>query len=128
MSCTIVFDAGVGVVKATYIGNEEFDSLSSSVDATIKELLDNNCSRLLCDLSQSTIRMSVFEIVRIEKIINDAFRAHNILPMKIKRAMVRKINKANLDNYHFFETSSVNNLHRVKVFSQSDEALDWLLK
>lgn len=128
MPCTILYDASVGVVRAIYTGNEEFSSLSSSVDATIKVLLENNCTKLLCDMSKSTIRMNVLEMIQIEKIINDAFRVHNILPIKIKRAMVRKINKANLENYHFFETSSVNNLHRVKVFSQCDEALTWLLE
>jgi len=126
MTCSIIFEPKDCIVLATYLGNEEFSSLSSSVDATVKVLMENNCSKLLCDLSKSTIKMNITEMVQLEKNITESMQAHGIHPVTIKRAMVRKNNKANKDNYHFFETHSVNSLHRVKVFSQQDEALAWL--
>ncbi|PKO00576.1 MAG: hypothetical protein CVU42_03270 [Chloroflexi bacterium HGW-Chloroflexi-4] len=126
MTYSIIFDANDCIVLATYIGSEEYGSLSSSVDETVKVLLENRGTKLLCDLSKSTIKMNITEMVQLEKTITDSMRAHGIHPITIKRAMVRKNIKANKDNYRFFETYSVNNLHRVKIFSQREEALDWL--
>ncbi len=126
MTCTIQYDPGSGVVKATYLGGEDFVSLSSSVEETVLALINNHCTKLLCDLSKSTVRMSIVEMVQIEKSIHTALRSKSIHPISIKRAVVRKDNDGNLENYKFFENSSVNNLQMVKVFSLCEDALDWL--
>jgi hypothetical protein len=45
------------------------------------------------------------------------------IPQSWKRAIL--VSK-DMEDYAFFETTSVNRGHRVKIFQDPDEAIDWL--
>jgi hypothetical protein len=78
----------------------------------------HRCTRTLNDLREADLALSMLDIYGIPKLISQAG-----LGPTTKRAVVVS---ASRDDYHFFETVSVNLGQYVRVFTDFDKALKWV--
>ena len=78
------------------------------------------CRRFLNDMRHATVTFSIAEVYCLPGIIEAAG-----FDRSWKRALVAA---SQLDGYHFFETVSVNRGYRVRLFTDPEPALAWLLQ
>ena len=79
----------------------------------------HGCSRVLNDLRGAQITPSVLDIYSMPKFVNQAG-----IPIICKRALVvRELS----EDYHFLETVSANVGQQVRIFTDPDAAIEWLL-
>ncbi len=78
----------------------------------------HNCKRLLNDFREVKLNLSAMEIFDAPKILEATG-----IDSTWKRATVVS---GNLEDFHFFETVSINRGYNVKIFIDMKEAIDWL--
>ena len=112
--------------------NKEQDYIAVTIEgeftlSTIKELAADvagfveryNCNRILNDLRQARLTEETLDIYNMPKNARQA----GIGPY-LRRALV--VNELS-SNFHFLETVFINQGHVVKLFTEMDDALHWLL-
>lgn len=99
----------------------EFDS--SIVTGMASDLADmiqkHGCNRLLNDLRSAKITPSALEIYTMPRSVAKSKEA-----IRCKRALVVS---GSLKDYHFLETVSTNLGQQLKIFTDPDTAIDWLM-
>jgi len=106
IAVTIEGDFGLSTIK----------ELAADIAGSVKRY---NCNRILNDMRHARLTEGTFNIYNMPKIASRA----GVEP-RFKRALV--VSKLSSD-YHFLETVFVNQGHIVKVFTDIDAALRWLL-
>jgi len=81
-------------------------------------LQKHKCNKVLNDLRKASLTKSIFDIYNIPRIVDDSG-----VPLSSKRALVVK--EKNSD-FKFLETASVNIGHQLKIFTDFDDAVEWL--
>ena len=112
--------------------NEEQDYIAVTVEgkftlSTLKELSTAvatfteryNCRRILNDMRHARLTEGTLDIYNMPKIAREA----GVAP-PFKRAILISEFSA---NFHFLETVFLNQGHIVKLFTDTDQALHWLL-
>jgi hypothetical protein len=104
------------------IGNMTEKIDTKVLDAFAVEVLNliskHDCKRFLNDLRNAKLDLSTIDLYRLPEMLNSVG-----IPRTLKRAIIVS---TDLKDYAFFETTSVNRGHRVKIFMDPDEAIDWL--
>ena len=119
MSYKINYDKEKGYIAVTTEGDFALSTLKE-LAADIAGFVERyNCNRILNDMRRARLTEGTFNIYNMPKIASRA----GIEP-RFKRAMV--VNELSSD-YHFLETVFVNQGHIVKIFTDIDAALRWLL-
>jgi hypothetical protein len=126
MTCTITFNPDDGFVLATFNGEEDMNSLNTSVHQTVQGILDFNCRKVISDHSNGTLHLTVTEMAKLDKYIHTVLAKNGLQPSMIKRAIIAQKTAPNMTNFHFFETYSTNHYSNVRVFSSIEEAKVWL--
>ncbi len=99
----------------------EFDSsLVTKMASDLADMIQKHgCNRLLNDLRSARITPSTIEIYTMPKSVAKFREA-----TRCKRALVVS---GPLKDYNFLETVSVNVGQRLKIFTDPDTAIDWLM-
>lgn len=79
---------------------------------------EHECFRLLNDLRDATITGSTPDIYEMPRTVRDVG-----VPVRCRRALIVR---EPVDDFRFLETTSVNVGQQVRVFTDPDEALEWL--
>lgn len=98
----------------------DFDSSTMNSMATDLAILSSEyrCTRLLMDLRNARMKLSMIDIYYVPKILLDIG-----VPLEFKRALV----VSNLDEkYHFLELVSLNRAQRIRIFTDPESAINWL--
>ena len=119
MSYKINYNKEQGYIAVTIEGDFAL-SILKELAADIAEFTERyNCNRILNDMRHARLTEDTFNIYNMPKIASQA----GVEP-RFKRALV--VNELSSD-YHFLETVFVNQGHIVKIFTDFDAALHWLL-
>jgi hypothetical protein len=86
---------------------------------------EQDCTLLLTDYREATVKLSMLEIYYMPKTILDTSTTFGLDPRRFKRALV--ISK-DFKDFLFFENVMVNKSQNAKVFYDIDEAKQWLFK
>ena len=119
MSYKIKYKKEQGYIAVTVEGNFALSTLKKMA-ADIAGFTERyNCNRILSDMRHTRLTENTFNIYNMPKIASQA----GIEP-RFKRALV--VDELSSD-YHFLETVFVNQGHIVKIFTDINAALHWLL-
>ena len=125
MPHTIFYNSESHSIETKYQGIITFNEIRETFSEAIQIAQDVNCFLTLGDYRNANVNLSTLEIHRLPKVISDILAPSGIAPHKLKRAFVVA---KNLDDFHFFETVTLNNGQLAKIFQDIDEAKRWLLK
>ncbi|UCD99695.1 MAG: hypothetical protein JSV42_02900 [Chloroflexota bacterium] len=121
MTISVHYDPNKNLVIGSV--TEKIDS--KVIDALAAELLNilgkHGCQGFLNDLRKAKLDLSLVELYLIPEMLNAVG-----FPQSLKRALIVSSDSPDLEDYAFFETTSVNRGHRVKIFIDQDEAMNWL--
>ncbi len=123
MTHTVTFNAELNIVETKVQGDlwpAEAKALTSEIAQAV---IQHNCCLCLSDYRQAVLRLSTLDLYEIPKSITKLLKAADIPANKLRRALVVS-NKA--EDFHFFETVSLNDGQLAKVFQDRDQALSWL--
>ncbi len=114
-----------GYIKLLYEGDADLGDLREVITQGVSLAVKQNCFRVLSDFRLMRLHLSAMDIFSIPaKQILQA-QEMNVQYFKYKRTMV--VPAADFESYKFFENVAVNRSHNIKVFTDFDEALAWLL-
>lgn len=119
MSYKINYNKEQDYIAVTIEGDFALPTLKELAAETVRFIERYNCKRILNDMRRARLTEDTFNIYNMPKISSQA----GIEP-RFKRALV--VDELSSD-YHFLETVFVNQGHIVKVFTDIDTALRWLL-
>ncbi len=123
MSHTIIYNPETYTIEMEIQGDltlNEIKEIFAELALIVKE---KNCTLLLNDYRDATVRLSTMEIYGLPKIISEIYAASGINVHQLKRALV--VEKS-LDDFQFFESVTFNNAQNAKLFYDIDEAKKWL--
>jgi hypothetical protein len=118
MKFSVQYDPENDIIITSMTGEIDSEVIEAFSGEAIKLLSEHNCKRVLNDMRGAKLDFSTIDIYRIPKILDEAR-----FPKSWKRAILVS---DELEDYAFFETTSVNRGHRVKIFQDADEAIIWL--
>jgi len=125
MEKTVFYDSESGIIVARLKGQVTLDGLRLLFDDVLPIVVEHGCSLLLSDVREVTaIKLSLFDIYPIPKILIDMFSSLGIQPYKVRRAVVVS---HWLPVFSFFENISNNRMLNSKVFLEMEPAKEWLL-
>ncbi|MCP4704755.1 MAG: hypothetical protein GY865_09110 [candidate division Zixibacteria bacterium] len=105
-------------IVGNFIGDLNKNSVKEYAQAIIDSSKENNCTRLLNDLREANIGISIIEFYNFQKTI-----ITEDVDQSWKRAIVAKENIKELD---FYETVSYNQGYHLRIFNDIDKAIEWL--
>jgi hypothetical protein len=120
MPFEIEYDAELECIYATFTGKITMALVYEYIDTIIPILKEHDCSRVLSDSRNAELQVSAMDILSFPKLA-----AKSIFTSRCKRAVLASPGQS---GYAMYETLSVIQGHKVKVFSDRDEAMKWLLE
>ncbi|MFN8414116.1 MAG: hypothetical protein U0Z26_17180 [Anaerolineales bacterium] len=121
----IAYNSQEKYIEMKVWGSLLMDEAKDIISEMIQVSKQNNCLLILGDYREATMDLSVVEIYKLPTKISEAAAASKISEFKIKRALVADKNS---ENFYFFETVTLNRGQSIKLFSDMDEAKEWLFK
>jgi len=125
MPHTMIYNLELHIIETKYQGIVTLKEIKETISEAIQIIQDVNCFLTLGDYRNAKVNLSTLEIHQLPKLMSDVLTQSGIAPHKLKRAFV--IAK-DLDDFHFFETVTLNNGQMAKIFQDIDEAKKWLLQ
>ena len=119
MGYELSYDAEKKIIRGRVLG-ELNPSLVKNMAVDLEKLgRKHKCPRLLNDLREAVISKSLLDIYSMPRVVEEAG-----MQKSFRRAIV--VNPP-VNDYRFLETVSVNEGQEVRVFSDPEEALRWLV-
>jgi len=119
MGYELSYDAEKKIIRGRVLG-ELNPSLVKNMAVDLEKLgRKHKCPRLLNDLREAVISKSLLDIYSMPRVVEQAG-----MQKSFRRAIV--VNPP-VNDYRFLETVSVNEGQEVRVFSDPEEALRWLV-
>jgi hypothetical protein len=118
MSYTVDFDAETGIVYIRVFGQLDRAAAPAVVGELVKLMRDRDCRAVINDLRDTDLRLGAVDLFEVSRLV-DRTRLADGVP----RAVVTR-NDHELAG--FYETINANLGHRVRVFTDPDEARAWL--
>lgn len=119
MGYELSYDAEKKIIRGRVLG-EFIPSLVKNMAVDLEKLgRKHKCPRLLNDLREAVISKSLLDIYSMPRVVEQAG-----MQKSFRRAIV--VNPP-VNDYRFLETVSVNEGQEVRVFSDPEEALRWLV-
>lgn len=125
MSFTIDYDPEEGIITARVQGDVNLSTLKELVMEFVDLVKQTSCHRTLSDLREADLRVSVGEMYFMPQFIQDVAAEKGVNLFTVQRAFLAPENDATLQ---FFELIANNRNHRTKMFSDIEEAREWLKK
>ena len=118
MSFTVEFDAATGGICVRISGQLDRTSIHPIVEAVARLMREHACRAVINDLRDTDLRLGTVDLFEISRLVERSGFAANV-----PRATIVK-------NTHelagFYETVNANLGHRVRVFTDMDEARAWI--
>jgi len=114
-----------GFTHAVYEGELTISEALKMLDEVAIVLSLYNCRRLISDYTNARLALSFMDIHKMPVLLKQQTEEKGFSIFIVKRAIIAP-SQLNQD-FHFFETVSVNNSHNVKIFFNLEEARNWLL-
>lgn len=109
-------------ILLNYSGNISNDDLLYSIKKAVELQSENEINSYLADCSNMISSHSILDIFsKVQTMQNMGIRKD------LKEAIVLPLNTESADKVKFYETACLNRGYRVKIFSDKNEALNWLL-
>lgn len=121
MPWSVSFDADACVVTTVYAGDLSPAALRDAVATTLATCLEHACVTLLADCTQLEGGHSVLDLY-------DAAVSIGAVPgaARLKEAVLVPSSAAAADTVQFWETAATNRGIHVRLFTNRDDALNWL--
>jgi len=120
MPFEIQYDADKECIFSTFTGKITMAIVHEYIDTILPVLKEHDCKRVLSDSRNAEIQVSAIDILSFPKLA-----AKSILTARCKRAVLASPGQS---GYFMYETLSVIQGHKVRVFSDRDEAMKWLME
>ena len=119
MSYKINYEKEGDYISIRVEGDFALSNLKDLAEDVAKVIEQHGCNRILNDMRRAKLTKGTIDIYNMPKIANTSgIKAHS------KRALV-VMEKSS--DFHFLETVFINQGHIVKMFTDMDEAMRWLL-
>jgi len=125
MSHLVTYNPDSGLIETKIQGNLSLDEAKQLIAEIGTAAKDNHCFRCLSDYRETTMRLSTIEIYDIPQLLSRKLASMGIDAQKFKRAIV--VAKS-LEDFHFFETVTINTGQNIRLFLDMEEARKWLLE
>ena len=123
MPHTISYNPATRFIEAEYQGDIFFDEIKEAASQFAQLARENTCNKILSDFREANNKLTTAEIYGLPKLLYEKFWYQHAAGAPIWRALVVK---KDLADFHFFETISQNNALQTKVFTDMNEARQWL--
>ena len=120
MPVKLTYDSQHDCLVQEFVGVVDEDLIKQQVKLVVAASKEHNCKRLLNDMRQAELGLSIVEIHEIPK-----FLENEGVDRSWKRAVVFS---KDFRDYHFYENVAFNIGFTVKVFTDRQKSLDWLTK
>ena len=120
MPFEIQYDAEKECIFATFTGKITMALVHEYIDAILPVLEEHDCKRVLSDSRNAEIQLSAIDILSFPKL---AAKSRHV--MRCKRAVLASPGQS---GYVMYETLSVIQGQKVRIFPDRDEAMKWLLE
>ena len=124
MSYTISYEK-TGYIKLLYEGEADLGDLRDVITRGVSLALERNCFRILSDFRSIRLHLSAMDIFSIPAKQIVLAQEMDVQYFKFKRTMV--VRTADFEKFKFFENVAVNRSHNIKVFTDIENALTWLV-
>ncbi|MEP7135344.1 MAG: hypothetical protein ABI904_10470 [Chloroflexota bacterium] len=125
MSYSINYDE-MGFIRLTYEGDANLSDMKEVLSHGALLAAEKSCFRVLSDFRAMKLDLSVMELFRIPENQKEQSRELKMHFAKFRRVVV--VPERDFNKYKFFENVAVNRAHRVKIFTDIEEAIEWLLE
>ena len=126
MTYSVTFNEEAGFIHAVYEGDLDMTGITGMMREVGITIRDHDCYRVLSDYSKARMTISIADLYEMPKLILKRSKEIGVSAYKIKRALIIPI--AAYENFRFFENVSLNNSQTVKIFTDVDQAKEWLLR
>jgi len=125
MTHTVTFNPALGVIETAAQGNLALQEVKEIISEISQVAIEQDCFLCLSDYREATIEMSTLQIYDIPRILSDIVTSFGFRPSKFKRAIIAE---KSLIDYQFFESVTLNQGQRIRLFQDIEEAKQWLLE
>jgi len=125
MPYTINYDE-TGYIKLVYMGEANLTDVDEVLARGVSIALEQNCFLVLSDFRAMKLNLSLVSLFTIP--VNQISQSQKMkVPFyKFRRALV--VPERDFQKYKFFENVAVNRAHDVKVFTDIESVMSWLLE
>jgi hypothetical protein len=124
MTHTVTYNPGLGVIETIAQGKLTLREAKEIIIEIAEMAIEQNCFLCLSDYREATIDMSTLQIHDIPKVLSTTVTSLELRPGQFKRAIIVK---KGFEDFHFFETVTLNAGQNIRLFQDTDEAKKWLL-
>ena len=120
MSYEIKVNDALSIIEVKHEGPVDIDEMRAAREETAKYLTDNESRRVLVDIRNATLGPTTMELFGF----NASYR--DLLPLDVEIAIVYSSETASREDILFVETVARNRGVLLRIFTDRNEALDWL--
>jgi hypothetical protein len=125
MTHTVAYNLGLGVIETIIRGKLTLSEAQEIISEIGQMAVERNCFLCLSDYREATIEMSTLQIHHIPKELSNIMTSLGLRASQFKRAIIVK---QSFQDYHFFETVTLNAGQSIRLFQDTDEAKKWLFQ
>jgi hypothetical protein len=122
MGWKIEFIQDAGIISTTVSGAVTLDEIKKIAEEVFKEAKRSEVNKLISDCRKVTLDLSTVDIHDLPQ----TFRELGRTPSQ-RSAIVYSANSLNKSDYEYFDTRCFNSSYNAKVFTDYDEAYQWLI-
>jgi len=115
-----------GFIRLFYEGDANLKEMKAVIAQGVALAEEKDCVRVLSDFRAMKLNLSMMDLFSIPRNQISQSKELNIPFYKFRRAVV--VPKEDFENYKFFENVAVNRSHQVKIFTDPEDAISWLLQ
>ncbi len=125
MSHTVIYNSELHIIESKLQGDMTIGEVEEIVTEIAKIAKEKDCRLIFMDFRNVLKKLSMVEMYRLPDRLKNIFAAFDINILAYKRANVVA---KDLDDYIFHENVMVNRGHNEKVFTDIDQAKEWLME
>ncbi len=125
MSHTVLYNSELHIVESKLQGDMTLDEVKEIVAKIAQLAKEKDCRLIFTDLREVSRKLSILQIYELPDRTKNIFTSFGINVFLYKRANVVA---RDLDDYIFHENVMVNRGQNEKLFTDIDQAKEWLMK
>jgi hypothetical protein len=122
MPWSVMYNPELHIIEIVYTGIITLDDIKEEIDASMALGKKEDTNKFLTDARDIDLKASVFDMHSIPRL----FAAKNAERLGKEAVLLPESPEAQ-DAIYFYETVCKNAGWRIKVFSEREEAIDWLI-
>jgi len=125
MSHTVIYNSELHIVESKLQGDMTLGEVEEIVTKIAKTAKEKDCRLIFIDFRKVSQKLSILQIYRLPDRTKNIFTSFGMNVLLYKRANVVA---KDLDDYIFHENVMVNRGQNEKVFTDIDQAKEWLME